>query len=273
MLYTKTINGQQLSFIDYGIPSERPAIVVFSGWCQDHRGWEELLPYLIYEYRVVCLNWRGHGPNRDRVEDFGVEEQVKDYLALLEELEVGKFVAISHSHGGWAAMQVAQTLGKERVPAVLLLDLIMTEAPPEFVNTLKAIQNKETWRAALFGLIAAWEANTSNHKWRESRIKNAGGHGFDMWARGCREVERAYATWGSPMKRMEAMPDPPLLRHVFSHPKQPGYVELHEQFQGKHAEWFSFVKLSGETHFPAIELPESVSMTLKDLVGRVSAQE
>ncbi|KAF9882855.1 hypothetical protein FE257_004941 [Aspergillus nanangensis] len=265
MLVTRTVNGQSLSYLDYGPPSGCSVVVIFSGWCQDHRGWKTLLPYLLSDFRVICLNWRGHGPIRDPVPDFGVQEQVADYVALLDALDIPTFIALSHSHGGWAAMQVAQTLGTQRVPAVLLLDLIMTEAPPPFIESLKAIQDESRWRPALASLMQGWGASTSNARFREARWKYSGRFGFDMWSRGCHEVERAYETWGSPMKRMEAIKEPPLIRHLFSHPKYPAYVELHEDFQLKHPHWFSFVRLPGDTHFPGIELPESVALALKEL--------
>ena len=169
------------------------------------------------------------------------------------------------------ALKVAETLGKQRVPAVLLLDLIMTDAPPQFVEALRAIQNKDTWQTALAALMQGWQASTKKPRMLEARTKNSGGFGFDMWSRSCREVETAYFTWGNPMKRMEAIADPPLICHAFSHPKAPEYSTVHEEFSVNHPDWFSFVRLHGETHFPGIEIPESVALVLKGLVEKLSS--
>jgi pimeloyl-ACP methyl ester carboxylesterase len=270
MINTKTINGVQIGFDDQGYAPDKPAIVLLNGWGHDHRAWNGLVPYLRPHRRVIRVLWRGHGPDRDLVGDFGVAEQVSDTIGLLNALEVDSFVPLSHAHGGWVAMDIAEQLGPERVPQLMLLDLIMTPAPPEFVAGLHAIQQPETWLAGRDGLVQSWLAGTTNEAVLNHVRYEGGGHGFDMWARAGRVIEKAYGTWGSPMGRMEKLTSPRPIRHVFSHPKAPEYDALHEEFR-KRNPWFSYTRLNGETHFPGIELPQQVAAELFDLVGETPA--
>lgn len=170
-------------------------------------------------------------------------------------------------------MELAARLGRKRVPAVLITDLIQTPAPADFVQALRANQVKETWRDGQLGLVKQWLAGTSNKNVIEHFYNDVGAHGFGSWSHFCWLVETNYEHWGSPMKRLEAIPDPPLVRHVFSHPPVEAYVAVHKEFESKHPEWFSWTKLNGETHFPIMENPESVALQLKSLTEAAVKRE
>jgi pimeloyl-ACP methyl ester carboxylesterase len=136
-VYTKTINGHEIAFTDVGFTHDGPAIVTFSGWNQDHRGWANITPYLILKHRVISVCFRGHGPNRDAVEDFSFADHARDVLALLDNLSVDRFVCIAASHGAWPALEISQMVGRQRMPAIIILDLAMEELSPQFVAALK----------------------------------------------------------------------------------------------------------------------------------------
>lgn len=138
MITTKTVNGVQIAFDDQG-HEPGPVFVTLSGWAHDLRAYDGMLPYLRAAQRTVRVCWRGHGPDRNLVGDFGIDEMAADTIGLLDALEVDSFVPIAHAHGGWAALEIADRLGAQRVPAVMILDLIMTPAPPEFVTALHGI--------------------------------------------------------------------------------------------------------------------------------------
>lgn len=97
VVYTKTINGHYIAFTDFGFANDGPAIVTFSGWNQDHRGWANVTPYLMDTNRVISVCFRGYGPNRDPVEDFGFEDHARDVLGILDSLGVDQFVCMSTS--------------------------------------------------------------------------------------------------------------------------------------------------------------------------------
>ena len=265
MLYTMQINGAQIAFDDRGHSPEKPALVLVNGWGGDHRYFERMLPQLVSKHRVIRANWRGHGPDRTPIGDYGTEELVADTIALLDALEVDRFVPVSISHGGWAVLDIADELGAERVPQVMLVDQIMTSAPPEFVEQLHAMQRRETWREARDAIFAQWAAGGSDPELQSLWLNAMGGHGFGTWSRACFAIEKAYDTWGSPMGRMEKISQSRPIRHIFSHPKDPEYDKVHEEFATKHS-WFSWSRLNGATHFPTVELPDTVCRELGHLL-------
>ncbi|ETN42649.1 uncharacterized protein HMPREF1541_01806 [Cyphellophora europaea CBS 101466] len=268
MYLTKTINGVEICYDECGA-AEGPPIVLLTGWAHDMRLYDGMLPYLAEKYWVIRLNWRGHSINRDYVEDFGVEEQVSDTLGLLKALDVDKFYLVSHSHGGWPALEIADRLGKERVLCLLMIDQIMTPPPPEFVSGLQAMQSKTTWRAARRGLFDHWLAQSNNQAVKDHFTYSMGSYGYPMWSLSCRVIEGAYKAHGSPMERMKKIRDPQPIRHIFSHPLgSPEYRKLHEDMR-KDNPWFSYTDLKGETHFPDLEIPQRVCEEIEDLIQAV----
>ncbi|KAK1244134.1 hypothetical protein MKX08_002272 [Trichoderma sp. CBMAI-0020] len=256
--YTKTINGQEIAFTDYGFAHDGPAIVTFSGWNSDHRGYSYVTSYLMEHYRVISICFRGHGPNRDNVEDFGFDDHARDALALLDTLGVDQFIVLAASHGNWAAMNLAEIAGRERLLAILILDHLAVDASPQFYGALKALQGKDTWRQTTVAFFKSWLGGNQNANIQYQCLTAIGGFGYETWARSGRTVEAAYRTWGSPLKRLEALNDPPLVHHVYSQPGSEEYAKLHQDFQQKHPEWFTYIHAKGDTHFPHIEQPELV---------------
>lgn len=265
MLLTKKVNGVEIAYDESG-SSDKPAVVLLTGWAHEISLYDALLPYLAAKHRVIRVCWRGHGPSRDPIDDFGVEEQFTDTCALLEQLEVDKFYIISHSHGGWVALETADRLGTERVLGVLMLDQIMTAPPPGFATDLQAMQAKNTWRAARKSLFDSWLARSGNNAVEDHCMYSLSSFGHDMWALSCRVIAGAYEAHGSPMGRMKKIPNPPPIRHIFSHPLDSvEYRQLHENFAKENA-WFSWTDLKGETHFPSVEIPEKVAEQMEDLI-------
>nr|RBQ96350.1 hypothetical protein FVER53263_08379 [Fusarium verticillioides] len=269
MLHTRTIDGVELSFEDRGMVTSDPTIVCLPGLGQDHRCYQYILPFLVGKYRVIRILWRNHGANSESTGKWSVEDQANDTIALLDTLQVQKFIPISHFQGGWCAMEMAARLGKTRVPAMLLTDFILTRPPAEFIEGLQMMQSKETWQQGQAPLIEKWLNNTSNKNVLDHCQNDLDTDGFENWSYFCWLVEKNYQRWSSPMERLEAIKDPPCVRHVFSHPKEEAYLAEHEEFARKHPDWFSFARLRGESHFSVIELPEAASLQLSHLVSQI----
>ncbi|KPI44658.1 1H-3-hydroxy-4-oxoquinaldine 2,4-dioxygenase [Cyphellophora attinorum] len=264
-MLTKHLNGVEIGYDMSGYASG-PPVVLLTGWAHDMRLYDQMLPLLVPKHRVIRVNYRGHGPSHDPIPDFGVEEQVADILALLESLHVQQFYLVSHSHGGWPALELADRLGKQRVLCLLMIDQIMTSPPPAFASGLQAMQAKDTWLEARQGLFENWLSGSTNAAVLDHFYYSMGSFGFEMWSLSCRVIADAYGKHGSPMDRMSKLGEPPAIRHVFAHPRNDAqYEQLHVDFAAKH-HFFSYTHLSGETHFPDIEIPEVVVAELESLI-------
>ncbi|MUM19271.1 alpha/beta hydrolase [Mycobacterium sp. CBMA271] len=264
-MYTMTLNGTQISFDDQGLGAG-PALLLLTGWGHDHRAYDELLPYLVPRHRVIRMDWRGHGIDRTPVADFGLAEQISDVIGLLDTLSVETIVPVAHAHAGWTALELAERLGVARVPAVMIVDLIMTHASAEFLNGIRAFRDPARWQSSRLTFLQAWLAGSSNDAVNRHIRSEMGGFGFDVWARAGRVIEDAYNTWESPMARIEKLTAPRPVRHIFCGTEHTYYDDLHEEF-GARIPWFSYKRLDGTTHFPQLELPAQVAAELEDLLS------
>lgn len=262
---TKHINGYEIAYDQAGYAAG-PPVILLTGWAHDMSLYDGMFPIIARTRRVIRMCWRGHGPNRDDVPDFGVEEQVQDAIGLFDALGVHDFYLVSHSHGGWPALELADRLGPSRVRCLVMIDQIMTAPPAAFADGLKAMQGPDTWIQARQDLFEHWLAGSSNQAVHDHLTFSMGGFGHPMWGLSCRVIEKAYGEHGSPMGRMAKIKDAPLIRHIFSHPIQsPEYHQLHKDFQAKHP-FFSFADLEGETHFPDLEIPEKCVQQVEALI-------
>ncbi|TDD76824.1 alpha/beta fold hydrolase, partial [Actinomadura rubrisoli] len=241
------IGGHPITYLDQG-PRDAPAVVLMSGWCHDHRLFDRLLPHLAGDLRVLCVDWRGHGEDRSPVADFGYPEQASDTIAVLDALGVDRFLPVSHSHGGWASLEIAERVGTARAPRLIVVDWLMTPPAPGFAAGLAAIQDPERWIEGRRGLYEVWMNGHEHERVRRHLEEEMSGFGFEMWARSCRVIAGAYAEFGSPLRRMAGLAEHRPVKHLFSQPTDPAYEQAQIDFRARHP-WFDYRTLGGPTHF------------------------
>ncbi|KAB2359494.1 alpha/beta fold hydrolase [Actinomadura montaniterrae] len=264
-LQTIEIDGHPITYQDLG-PRDAPAVLLMSGWCHDHRLFDRLVPYLADDLRVLCVDWRGHGEDRTPVADFGYREQASDTIAVLDALGVGRFLPLSHSHGGWANLEIAERVGTARAPRLIVVDWLMTPPAPDFAAGLAAVQDPETWIEGRQGLYDVWMNGHDHERVRRHLDEEMSGFGFEMWARSCRVIAEAYAEFRSPLDRMAALTEPRPVKHLFSQPTDPAYEQAQIDFHAAHP-WFGYRTLGGPTHFPTLDSPDKVAAEIREYLG------
>lgn len=270
-LTTTTINGYSISYHD-NQRKDAPVVVFFPGWCHDHRAFDQLVPCLDADNRVIAINWRGHGLEPYPVDEFGYREQASDVQVLLDRLEVDTFLPVSHSHGGWPLLQVLENTGARRTPRAIVIDWLMGPPAPEFSAGLAKIQDPEEWRAGRQELFDVWLAGQQQERVRQHLYEEMTSYGFDMWAMAGRVIAGAYEEFGSPLDRMAGLSEPRPIRHLFSQPTDKTYQELQRGFGAQHP-WYSFAMLGGPTHFPALDIPRKVAAHITEFAQGVSAEK
>ncbi|RJL33970.1 alpha/beta fold hydrolase [Bailinhaonella thermotolerans] len=257
---TTVIDGRP---IDYDITEpaagapEGPALLLLSGWCQDHRLFDLVLPLLARDHRVIRADWRSHGSDRTLEGDFGVAEQASDVIALLDELGVERVVPVSTSHGGWANLEICGRLGTGRVPRAVVIDWLLTRPAPEFAEGLRLGADPERWREGRQGLFDTWLAMADCPPVKRHLDEEMAGFDPELWRLSCRVIADAYATHGSPLERMREIGPRPIA-HLFSQPGEESYLRAQEEFAARDP-WFEPHRLGGRTHFPTLESPEAVA--------------
>ncbi|AHH20970.1 alpha/beta hydrolase family protein [Nocardia nova SH22a] len=259
-LRTLEVNGYPISYDEHG-EAKHPTVVLLSGWCQDHRLFDPLVPLLTTDHHVLRVDWRGHGEDRSPIPDFGPDEQAADTLAVLDALGVDRFLPVSTSHGGWANLEIAERAGAPRVPDVIVIDWLQTPASPEFLADLAASRS-EHWRAAQRALFDIWLAGSRNELVRNHLDKEMAEFDHDMWARSCDVIAAAYDRWDSPLQRMLALSGEHTVRHLFSQPTARDYLAAQSDFGDSHR-WYSHKLLGGDTHFPTLDSPDLVAAEIR----------
>lgn len=257
------VAGNSISYDQYGDVTQ-PAVVLLTGWCQDHRLFDPLVPLIAADHHVVRIDWRGHGEDRSPVADFGPVEQASDALAVVDSLGIDRFLPVSTSHGGWANMELTEKMTPERVPASIVIDWLMTPASPEFLENLAA-SHQPDWAEAQRELFDVWLDGSDNELVRNHLDNEMAAFDQEMWARSCDVIAKAYGTWGSPLQRMEKIPGEQKIRHLFSQPTTAGYIGAQEEFHRAHP-WFSYKLLGGETHFPTLDSPQHVADEIRAMI-------
>lgn len=261
-LGTIHVAGHPISYQDQG-PRDAPVVVLMSGWCHDHRLFDQLVPHLRDDLRVLCIDWRGHGADRSPVADFGPPEQASDTIAVLDALGVDRFLPVSHSHGGWVNLEIAERVGVARAPRLVVVDWLMTPPAPGFAEGLAAIQDPERWIEGRQGLYDVWLAGRRHERVQRHLDEEMSGFGFEMWARSCRVIADAYAASGSPLQRMARLTEPRPITHLYSQPTDPAYERAQADFRAGHP-WFDHRTLGGPTHFPTLDSPEAVAAAIRE---------
>lgn len=230
-----------------------PALLFLPGWCTSRAVFAPLLSGAAQRRRVLALDWRGHGASVMPAGDFGARELLDDALAVIEASGARAVVPVALSHAGWMAIALRQRLGA-RVPRLVLLDWIVTEAPPPFLDALAALQDPARWRQTRDALFSMWSPGRIIAAVDDYLRCDMGSYDAAMWARAGREIAAAYAAAGSPLATLRSLKPPLPVLHLYAQPSDPVYLAAQEAVAAGHP-WFHVRRLDGLTHFPMFERP------------------
>jgi 3-oxoadipate enol-lactonase len=117
------VDGAALTYDDEGPRDGDGVPLVFvHGWTADRHRWDHQVAHFAATRRVVRLDLRGHGESGGAGVRT-VEELARDLLALLDHLEIERFVPVGHSMGGMISQTVALS-HPERVERMVLVNSI-----------------------------------------------------------------------------------------------------------------------------------------------------
>ncbi len=113
-----TVAGTRVHYVDQGIG---PAVVLVHGFCSSLEIWNQLIPELVREHRVVALDLKGFGWT-DRPEgDYSQLAQAKLVWALLNHLGIEQAALVGHSWGVAVTLAMA-LLAPRRTTRVAVYD-------------------------------------------------------------------------------------------------------------------------------------------------------
>src|SRR6266404_8230234 len=124
-------NGTKLAFEDRG--AGNPPFVFVHGWTCDRSFFAPQARHFARRHRVVSVDLRGHGESDKPRGEYPIAVYADDVAYIIQQLGLGKVVAVGHSMGGLAVLQLAAA-HRDRVAAIVMVD----PAPFVFSPELRA---------------------------------------------------------------------------------------------------------------------------------------
>src|SRR5258706_1824673 len=183
---TRAISGKiSIAYAESG--KGDTTLLLMPGWCSNRTVFNSLIPLLSKRYRVVALDWRGHGESEKMSSDFGQNELVEDALAVIKEAKIRTVIPVAQAHAGWVAIDLKTRLSN-RVPKIVFLEWIGLDPPPPFLAALQGLQEADKLKPTLDVLFENWTNNVDNPGLVNFVKDEMGAYGFDMWSRGARTI-------------------------------------------------------------------------------------
>jgi pimeloyl-ACP methyl ester carboxylesterase len=115
-----TVNDQQIYFEDTGSQSSVPILLGHSFLC-DGTMWRDQVSALEPHYRMINVDFRGHGRSGAVEGPFTLYDAVEDMVAVLDHLGISHAIWCGLSIGGMVAMRAALEF-PDRVSALVIMD-------------------------------------------------------------------------------------------------------------------------------------------------------
>jgi len=120
-------DGIQLNVIDTQIGDT--ALVFLHHWGGSSRTWSAVTSRLDDRFRCIAIDARGAGDSDAPARGYSTEDHAADALAVIQALNLSRYVLVGHSMGGKAA----QVLASKRPAGLLGLALVASSPPSPMV--------------------------------------------------------------------------------------------------------------------------------------------
>ena len=140
-----TANELRLHYLDWDGDAAKPLVLLHGGAASCH-WWDWVAPLLRDDYRVLALDWRGHGESERDAPPYHTRDFVADLEGLIQNLGLERPAVVGHSMGGHVALAHA-ALHPESVAALAVLDSL-ADLPEEAIEMLEARAKRPARRFA-----------------------------------------------------------------------------------------------------------------------------
>ncbi|CAI1598520.1 MAG: alpha/beta fold hydrolase [Serratia proteamaculans] len=254
--------------LDYQDSGSGPlTLLLLPGWCEPKTVFAPFTALAEQQYRVISLDWRGHGLSAGGVDlALGAEDLLADLRQLLLELRVDRFATLSVAHASWIAVALAESL-PQQTQAMVFLDWIMTQPEPAFFDSVQQMQRPEKWLAARDELFSFWQGGIEQPRVKHHLTVEMAQEDFRVWQAAGVAIEQAYLQYRSPLHRLSQLSSPPVCRHIYSLDRDDDYLRHQQGFAVDHP-FFSVARLEdARTHLGILEQPEVVYREVVNFLG------
>jgi len=115
----KTSDGAEISYISAG---EGKPIVMLHGWSQSAEQFKEQIPAFAEHYRVIAVDFRGHGESEKVAFGYRIARLSKDLQELISALQLEKPHLLGHSMGCAIIWSYLDLFGLDEIDRLVLVD-------------------------------------------------------------------------------------------------------------------------------------------------------
>ena len=240
-------------YVDDGGGKDGMPVLFLHAFAGDSSQWADQLSHLRHHRRAIAIDLRGHGKSAaPRDGDYSVETMVKDVEAVVQKLQLPKFVLVGHSLGGAVAIHYAGA-HPDKVAGLVLVGA-PGKVPPE--------QSKQ-----ILGAIEANYDQTMKGYW-EKLVAGAQPHVRTQILDRMGSVEREPAL--AIMKSLFADDPLPSLDR-YNGPKLIIYTtagDTPNDLQNERPK-IEHVKIDGTSHWPQLDKPAVFNAALDEFLAKV----
>jgi pimeloyl-ACP methyl ester carboxylesterase len=264
MPFATTSDQIRIHYDDLG--QGETTILLLTAWCMSRHGYAQLPPKLAEKYRVLALDWRGHGQSDIPVDDFGAAALVEDAIAVIKASGAKNVTVVAMHHAGWVAIELRRRLGAT-VTNLVHLDWVVFPPPEPYRQLVNGLATAEAWQASRDVLFSIFTNGINNPPELVDLIKTEmSSYSGDMWMRSGREIAASFEKFGYPLNALAALTPPVPTLHLYGQPKDPGYLAAQEDF-ASHNPWFKAHQLASETFFSQFDAADEIVEAIATLVA------
>ena len=139
-----------------------------------------------------------------RPRDFGLPDLLEDALAVVAASGAETVVPVAVSHAGWVAIELRRRLA-HRIPALVLMDWLVLDPSPPFLDALQALQDPDRWQQTRDQLFGLWLTGAPAPGRRSDPARDGWVRIRDV-ARAGREIAAACSRHGSLLHMLSSLP-------------------------------------------------------------------
>jgi pimeloyl-ACP methyl ester carboxylesterase len=241
-------------FVDDGGSGNLPVVFTHS-FGGDVSHWANQLSHIRETRRAVALDFRGHGKSdASRNSHFAAESLANDIVAIVDELDLDKFVLVGHSMGGSAAIAYADSHAN-RVAGLVLAGTpgkTPVEISTQVVTSLQSDKYQQVMDDYMEKLVADAKPAVA------TKVK-----------KGVKKLSRETSTKiiqaqfeFDPIEMIKRYKGPKLIIQTSNEQKQPN--SLHNQVPDVQAK-----VIDGTSHWPQMDKPEIFNQILDDFLRQI----
>lgn len=135
--------------VNFTFQGSGTAVVLLHGFLENITMWNSISTQLSKKFKVICIDLLGHGATENHGYIHSMENQAEMVKAVLDHLNLKKYILIGHSMGGYIALSFSQLFPKSIKGLCLMNSTALPDTEEKKINRDRAIaavkQNHKTF--------------------------------------------------------------------------------------------------------------------------------